>query len=300
MNSVITQTLLPAALAVVMAGLGLSLTAADFRRVARHPKVVTVSLLLQLVLLPAVCFGITYALGLSPVLATGMMLLAASPGGTVANVFSHLFHGDVALNVTLTAINSVIAVVTVPAVVEFALWHFQPDLGEDGMGLQFTKLIQVFAVVLIPVALGMLVRRSKPDFAERLDRPVRLVSTVVLALVVLVAVFSERVHLGGYFASVGLAALVFCLVSLAVGFWVPRALGVRHRQAVAAAFEIGAHNATLAMTLAMTTLGSVRLAIPAAVYAMIMIPVTAAFGWALTCREDDLATAAPSPAEGAN
>ncbi|WP_432168735.1 bile acid:sodium symporter family protein [Streptomyces sp. bgisy031] len=299
MNSVLTQTLLPAALAVVMAGLGLSLTVADFRRVGRHPKVVTVALLLQLVALPAVCFGIIFALDLPPVLGTGMMLLAASPGGTVANVFSHLFHGDVALNVTLTAINSILAVVTVPLVVNLSLGYFEPDLGADGITLQFGKVLEVFAIVLVPVALGMLLRRARPALAERLDRPVRLVSTLVLAVVVLGAVFSERARLGGYFASVGLAALLFCLVSLAVGFWVPRALGVRHRQAVAAAFEIGAHNATLAMTLAMTTLGSVRLAIPAAVYAMIMIPVTAAFRWALTARKGGL-VASPVPADNPN
>src|SRR5574339_1173450 len=112
MDSALTTVLLPLALAIVMLGLGLSLTLDDFRRVGRQPRAVVVALGCQLVLLPALCFGLVLAFGLSPLLAVGMMLLAASPGGTTANLFSHLYGGDVALNITLTALNSVIAVAT--------------------------------------------------------------------------------------------------------------------------------------------------------------------------------------------
>jgi BASS family bile acid:Na+ symporter len=300
MDSVIASVFLPAALAVVMLGLGLSLTPDDFARAARRPRTVVVALTLQLLVLPALCFGLVVALDLPPVPAVGMMLLAASPGGTAANLFSHLFRGDVALNITLTAINSMIAVVTVPLVTNFALAYFAPDLGAEQLSLQFGKMLQVFAIVLIPVGIGMILRRSRPAFADRMDRPVRIASTVVLALATLGTAYNERAHILGYVTSVGVVALIFCLASLTLGFVVPRAMGVEHRQAVAAAFEIGAHNATLAITIAVSVLNSVPLAVPAGVYALVMIPCTAAVGWLLTRGGSRPAAVKSAPAVGAS
>ncbi len=298
MDSVFASVFLPAALAVVMLGLGLTLTVDDFARAARKPRAVVVALTLQLLVLPALCFGIVVAFGLPSVLAVGMMLLAASPGGPVANLFSHLFHGDVALNITLAAINSVIAVVTVPLVTNFALAYFAPDLGAGQLSLQFGKMLQVFAIVLVPVGIGMILRRSRPVFADRMDRPVRIASTLVLALAVVGTTYNERAHVLGYITSVGVVALTFCLASLTLGFVVPRALGVERRQAVAAAFEIGAHNATLAITIAISVLNSVALAVPAGIYALVMIPSTAAVGWLLTRGSSRSTAVEPAAAAG--
>ena len=277
MNSVLGSVLLPVALAVVMFGLGLSLTVEDFVRVRRHPAAVVVALVCQLVLLPAVCFGLVLLFGLPPLLAVGMMLLAASPGGTTANLFSHVFRGDVALNITLTAVNSVLAVVTLPLVANFAIGHF--TTGGDGLDLQFDKVVQVFAIVLIPVVLGMLVRRRSPGFADRMDRPVRIFSVVVLAGVIVATVVSERANLTTYLAATGLIALVFCVISLSLGYFAPRVFGIGHRQSIASAFEIGVHNSTLAITIAISVLGSTDIAVPAAVYGVVMFPVAALFGW---------------------
>src|SRR6187551_1853072 len=128
MDSALTTVALPIALGLIMFGLGLSLTPDDFRRVAKAPRAVAVALVCQLVILPVVCFGLVKALDLDPLLAIGMMLLAASPGGTSANLFSHLFRGDVALNVSLTAINSVIALFTLPLIAGLAISYY--DRGE--------------------------------------------------------------------------------------------------------------------------------------------------------------------------
>ena len=281
MGSALTTVALPAALALIMLGLGLSLTVADFARVGRQPRAVVIALVLQLVLLPAVCFGLVLAFGLPPLLAVGLLLLAASPGGTTANLFSHLFRGDVALNITLTAINSLIAVVTLPVITNLAIaWFDPPDAGS--LGLQFGKTVQVFAVVLVPVAVGMLVRQRAPEFADRMDKPVRILSAVVLALVIVGTMVAERENVGGYLRDIGLPALLFCALSLTVGLLVPRALGVVERQAIASAFEIGIHNSTLAIAVAISVLGSVELAVPAAVYGVLMFPVAAVFGWAIT------------------
>jgi bile acid:Na+ symporter, BASS family len=281
MGSALTTVLLPLALALVMFGLGLSLTPADFARVGRQPKAVVIALVLQLLVLPALCFGLVLAFDLPPLLAVGMLLLAASPGGTTANLFSHLFRGDVALNITLTAVNSLVAVVTLPLITNLAIAYFDPADGGT-LGLQLGKTAQVFAVVLVPVAIGMLVRRRAPGFAKRMDKPVRILSAVVLALVILGTIAAERDNISAYVRDVGLPALLFCLASLAAGFFVPRALGVVQRQAVASAFEIGIHNGTLAIAVAISVLGSVQLAVPAAVYSVLMFPVAAVFGWAIS------------------
>ncbi|MET0416263.1 MAG: bile acid:sodium symporter family protein [Actinoplanes sp.] len=278
MDSALTSVGLPIALAVVMLGLGLSLTLGDFARIAREPRAVAGALVAQVIVLPALCFGLVELFDLDPVLAVGMMLLAASPGGTTANLMSHLFRGDVALNVTLTAVNSVLAVITLPIVVNLALDHFNPAIGDGGLGLQYDKVVQVFAIVLIPVALGMLVRRWSPEFADRADRPVRLLSALVLAAVIAAALFAERANLTDYLASIGLVATLFCLCSLALGYAVPRLLRVKHSQAVASAFEVGVHNSTLAITVAVSVLGSEALAVPAAVYGILMFPLAAAAG----------------------
>ncbi|WP_123747728.1 bile acid:sodium symporter family protein [Saccharothrix texasensis] len=281
MDSALTSIGLPIALAVVMFGLGLSLTVADFARVARTPRAVAIALATQLLLLPVVCFGLVLAFDLDPLLAVGMMLLAASPGGTTANLFSHLFRGDVALNITLTAVNSVVAAITLPLVVNFALDYFEPTA--DGVvGLEFGKVVQVFALVLVPVVLGMLVRRASASFADRADRPVRIVSGVVLVVVIVGTIVAEIEHTAEYMAAVGLVSALFCAFSLAVGYLLPRLGKVGHRQAIASAFEVGVHNSTLAITVAVSVLGSERLAVPAAVYAVVMFPLAAVAGLLLT------------------
>jgi bile acid:Na+ symporter, BASS family len=296
MDSALTSVGLPVALAVVMFGLGLSLTVADFGRIAREPRAVAVALATQLFLLPLVCFGLVVALDLDPVLAVGMMLLAASPGGTTANLFSHLFRGDVALNITLTAVNSVLAVITLPLVVNFALDHFGPA-ADGAVGLEFGKVAQVFAIVLVPVVVGMLVRRWSTDFADRADKPVRIFSAVVLVAVIAGAIIAERQNVGDYLADVGLVTVLFCACSLAAGYLLPRLARVGRRQAVASAFEVGIHNSTLAITVAVTVLGSERLAVPAAVYGIVMFPLAAAAGYLLTRKPagQDAATVSDNP-----
>ncbi|MDO3650772.1 bile acid:sodium symporter family protein [Nocardia mangyaensis] len=284
MNSPLVSVGLPLALAVIMFGLGLSLTVADFTRIAKTPRIVAIALICQVLLLPAIAFGLVLLFGLSPILAVGMMLLAASPGGTTANLYSHLFRGDVALNVSLTAVNSVIAVITVPVVTNFAIGYFEPDDGAGSLGLQLGKVVQVFAIVLVPVAIGMLVRHLWPAFADRMDRPVRIGSALVLLLVIVGTVVAERDTLGSSLADVGAIAVAFCLCSLTIGYFVPRLLGAAERQSIACSMEIGIHNSTIAITIAISVLDSTEMAIPAAVYGVLMFPLAAIFGWLITRR----------------
>ncbi|TDV48738.1 bile acid:sodium symporter family protein [Actinophytocola oryzae] len=273
---------LPFALGVVMLGLGLGLTVDDFLRVGRQPRAVLVALLCQVVLLPVVCFGLALAFRLPPELAVGMMLLAASPGGPTANLYSHLFGGHVALNVTLTAINSVLVVVTMPIVVNLSAGHFLAD--EADIGLQLGEVLKVFAIVLVPVVVGMLVRARAPEAARWLDRPVRALSLVVLAVVISAVLYGAWEDLADYFVAVGLAVLAFNVVSLLVGYGVPRLAGIDRGAAVAAGFEIGIHNTAFAITVALSPalLDSAEMAVPGTAYGIVMFFTAAGFGWLMT------------------
>ncbi len=278
---------LPIALAIIMFGLGLSLTTDDFARVARSPRAVVIALVLQILVLPVIAFGLVVAFDLDPLLAVGVMLLAASPGGTTANLFSHLFRGDVALNVTLTAVNSVLAAVTIPLITNLAIGYFDAD-GE--LGLQLGKVMQVIAIVLIPVGIGMVVRRRNPGVAARADKPVRIFSIVVLVAVSVGAILGERDNIADYVQQVGLVTGLFCAISLGLGYGVTRLLDLDHRQAVACSMEIGIHNTTVALTIALSVLDSTEVAIPAAVYSILMYVLAASFGWAITRRHPAPAT----------
>jgi bile acid:Na+ symporter, BASS family len=275
----ITTVFLPVALGFIMFGLGLSLRVADFTRVLVIPKAVIVGLSCQVILLPAVCVLIAHAYALEPALAVGLMLLAASPGGATANLYSHLANGDVALNITLTAINSVLAIITLPIIVNLSMQHF---MGEGkAIPLQFTKVIQVFVIVLGPVALGMLLNAKAAVLTQKLVRPVKWLSILFLIAIIGLAVNKDSGNIGTYAKVVGAACLTFNLISLAVGYFVPKLLGLGERQAIAIGMEIGIHNGTLAIAVALSPLmlNSPTMAIPAAVYSVIMFFTAAIFGW---------------------
>ncbi|WP_336949372.1 bile acid:sodium symporter family protein [Acinetobacter junii] len=280
MDSGLITIFLPIALAIVMAGMGLELTLKDFARVSKHPKAVLIALFCQLILLVGIAFLICKILALPPLLAVGLMLLAASPGGTTANLFSYLYKGDIALNITLTAINAIIAAVFLPLIVNYSILHFMNE-GQQ-VGLQFTKVLQVFLIILVPVCIGMLIRHYAPHIAEKLNRPVRIFAVVFLLIIILGAIIKERSNLIDYLGQIGLATALFCAISLMVGYFVPRMLGISSYQARACAFEIGIHNSTLAMTIALTIMASTTIAMPAAVYSIFMYIFATIFGVLIT------------------
>ena len=293
-SSVATAVFLPLALGIIMLGLGLSLTLDDFKRVVQIPRAVLVGLVCQMLLLPVAAFLIATAFDLAPALAVGLMLLAASPGGATANLFSHLAKGDVALNITLTAVNSVLSLLSLPFIVNFSMRHF---MGADAtIPLQFDKILQVFAIVLVPVAIGMVVNANAPGAATRLGKPVKILSAAFLVLVIAGTVAKERANILEFFQQVGLAALAFNLVSMATGYLLPRLARLSKKQAIAIGMEIGIHNGTLAIAIASspTLLNNSTMAIPPAIYSLIMFFTAAVFGFIV--NRGGTAPAAPAAA----
>ncbi len=269
---------LPIALGIIMLGLGLSLKIKDFTRVVKFPKAVIVGLTCQMLLLPFVCLGIAVGFGLAPELAVGLMLLAASPGGATANLYSHLSNGNVALNITLTAINSVLAIFTLPIIVNLSLGYFMAD-NDTVVPLQFKKILEVFAIILLPVLLGMIINAKSPNFAKKSEKPFKIASAVFLVIIIIAAVLKDKDKIAEYFQQVGTAALAFNLASKAVGYFIPILLKVGKKEAIAIGMEIGIHNGTLAIYIALNVLKNDAMSFPPAVYSLIMFFTAAAFGW---------------------
>jgi bile acid:Na+ symporter, BASS family len=281
--SLITNVLLPLALGIIMLGLGLSLTVADFTRVVRYPQAVVVGLVIQMFALTTICFGICILFKLPPELAVGMMLLAAAPGGATANIYSHLAHGDVALNITLTAVNSALSLLTLPFIVGFALQHFMAS--DQYVPPPFRKIVEVGVIILGPVMIGMLIRSRAAKFATAMEKPIRIFSVLLLAALVIISVAQSWDIVLRSFAVVGLACLVFNLLSMSIGYAVPLAVKLPRGQAIAIAMEIGIHNGTLAIYIALNILGNSAMSIPAAIYSLIMFVTAGAFAWVVNRRK---------------
>ena len=275
---------LPLALAVVMAGLGLHLTPADFRRVMSVPRAVGVALAVQSLLLPPLAFGLARLAGLPGELGLGLVLLAASPGGVTANLFSHLARGDVALNITLTAINSLLALLTLPLWTALALSVFLGD--QASVPPPTGKVAEVALLVIVPVALGMLLRRWRPALANAAERPVRLLSSLLLGLLIVLAFVSEWATVRAFLPVVGLACVAFNVASLLSGYLAARAAKLAEPQAIAISFEIGIHNGTLAIFIALEVLQRTQATIAPAVYSLSMYLTGAIFAaWLLHKRK---------------
>lgn len=266
--SILTDLLLPLSIGIIMFGLGLSLTVEDFKRVARYPLAVGGGLFLQIVLLPFAALLIAMALKLSPNHALGLMLVAAAPGGATANIYSHLAKGDVALNITLTAVNSILALVTLPIIVNLALEYF------FGAGQYVPpphrKIIEVAAIILVPVLIGMFVRARAPGFAQRMEKPIKLFSILILTVLILAAIYIERAKLLDSIVAVGLACLLFNVVSMLTGYLAPLALRLPERQAIAITMEIGIHNTALAIYVALNVLNNPAASLVPGIYTLCM------------------------------
>lgn len=257
------------ALFIIMFGMGLTLTPDDFRRVLKYPKAVITGLVNQLILLPLIGFAIASIMHVDAAMAVGIMILAACPGGATSNLITHLAKGDTALSVTLTAISSLITIVTIPLIVALSLNYF---MGVDKeVELNIPRVFaQLLVITVIPVSLGMWVRAKKPDFADRMEKAVKIASAIVLALVIVGIIVKEKENVIGYFEQAGIMALSLNLATMLVGFLSAKALQLKLAQTITISIETGIQNGTMAIGVATIALQSSQLAIPAAIYSLIM------------------------------
>ncbi len=257
------------ALMCIMFGMGLSLTIDDFRRIVREPKAVIIGLTNQLLFLPLIGFALVTLLNPSPAVAIGIMILVACPGGATSNLISHLAKGDTALSVTLTAVASLITIISIPLIIQFALAEFQGDEREVHLNVLQT-IGQLLMIVVLPVLAGMVMRAKATAFALKMDKPVRIASGVLLALITLALIIKERSNIIPYLQQAGLPTVLLCLVTMALGFFSARFFRLKIRQAISISIESGIQNSALAITIATVTLNDTSFGIAAAIYTLIM------------------------------
>lgn len=278
---------LPIALFLIMGSLGLSLAVADFRRVATRPRGVAVGLANLFLLSPLLAFAVATVLDLDPLLAVGLVLLGSTPGGTTANLMTHLARGDVALSVSMTALSSIAAVVTVPLYLGLAVAHFDAGVDSDvGIG---GVALTVLLITVVPLAIGMAVRARNPDWAQANEGRAKVVALVAFVGVIIAASTSELETIADNFAEVAAAALLLNLLAMGCSFAIARAAKLDLPQCTAVALELGVHNGTVAIAVA--TLVDDRLSIPAIVYSVFMYATAGAFAFFLSRRNPEPATA---------
>lgn len=279
-SPVLTSVMLPAAIAVIMWSLGLTLTREDFRRVLVAPRGIAIGMLNLALISPLLALAMAELFALPPELAVGLVLLGASPGGMMANMLTHLSRGDTALSVTMTAISSVGAMVTVPVFLGLSASHFGAvDVGETSM---VAVVARVFAITIVPVAIGMEMRRQRPAWVEEKYPRIRNVALSLFGIVVLGAIASEHDTVAENLADVALAALALNLAAMSLSFAISKLARLGDRQATAIALELGIHNSALAIAVAAPLAADV--AIPAAVYASFMLFTGGGFAWAMSRR----------------
>ena len=277
-SSILIQVVLPLSLFLVMWGLGLSLDVSDFKLATTRPKAVLIGLGFQLLGLPLVAFAVATMFRLNPVLSVGLMIIALCPGGVTSNMFSFLARGNVALSIVLTAIVSLVTPLTIPLALNTAAGLFLGSGMEVVLPVQKT-IMTLVAITVLPIVLGMMIRRRFPGFAERSDRPVRIGSIVILGLIIAGIAKQNWNHLPAYFAQVGMACALLCIASVALGYWGSRLFRMEDRDAKTIAIEVGIQNGTTGLFVASTLLASPPMAIPAAVYSLVMFVVGGGFVW---------------------
>ena len=276
-----TTVALPLALAVIMTTLGLSLTPADFRRVVVFPRGISIGLTNLLLISPLLAFLMAELWSLPPELAVGLVLLGASPGGTMANMLTHLARGDVALSVSMTAISSVAALVTVPLFLELATRRFDASSFAEDVSMGGIVL-RVFLITIVPLTIGMVLRARYPERVRQVEPRVKKVALIAFILVVVGAVVAERDKVLDNFFDVAAAALSLNVAAMSVSYGVARLARLDGRQATAIAMELGVHNSTLAITVGATV--ATILTVPAAVYSVFMFITAGLFARAMHQR----------------
>ncbi len=265
----LTTTLLPLSLFVIMLGMGLSLSLNDFQRILWYPRAALTGLFNQLLLLPLIGLMLALSFDLSPAMAVGLMLLSACPGGSTSNLITHVSRGDTALSITLTAVASFITVFTIPLITNFALGFFLEESTLISLPL-FKTIGQIVGITVLPVSIGMLIRRRNATFADRMERPSRIASTLIFMTILLLIVLGNWNMLVLNLKKIGMVCFTLNALTMLTGYAASRILQLDARQSISIIIESGIQNGTLAIVVASSILFQPEMSIPAAIYSFFM------------------------------
>ena len=260
---------LPAALFLIMVGMGLTLAPKDFREVLVAPRATVYGLVAQIILLPLVGVGLAMSLDLAPALAVGLVIIAACPGGTTSNLFAFLGRGDVALSIVLTVAASLITIVTLPMFTSWALGHFQDS--ERVLELPVLRtILTLVVIILIPVGIGMTIRHFRQSWAEKGEKLVSIFGLLVLVAVIALLLIDLGEEALVLLRQGGMAVVLLNIIGLVLGMAGGRLMGLPRDQAFTVAIELGIKNGTLGLMVTLTLLHSDAMSVPAAVYGVLM------------------------------
>ncbi|WP_107670203.1 bile acid:sodium symporter family protein [Cyanothece sp. BG0011] len=275
-SNLLSAVFLPLALFIIMMGMGLGLKIVDFQRILIEPKGVFFGLIAQLIILPIIGFLLAGMFSLTPELAVGVVILAACPGGATSNVISYLLRGNVALSVTLTAISSLITIITIPLVINLGMQTFMAT--DTALQLPILKtIIQIAVIIFIPIVLGMLVNYYRPKLASKLEKIVKWLSLFFLGLIIFGLLVKGRADLLPNFLQVGGVTLSLNLVTMFLGYTLATLAKLDEKSTKTITVEVGIQNGTLAITIASVLLNSPTMAIPAGIYSLLMFVTSAGF-----------------------
>ena len=273
---IITDVFLPLALAFIMFSLGLGLTGNDFLRVVKQPRDFFVGALSQLIILPIIAFALVKIWPISPELAVGVMIIAAAPGGATSNILTAFAKGDVALSISLTAIISLLCVITIPFIILISLNSLMSTSIAHEISL-FSIASKMFLIVTVPVILGMSFRKFISNIAISFEPTSKKISAVLFVLVLIGAILSERENIISYFSQAGLITFALNVIMMILAFYLAKFLGTGEEQKRSITIECGLQNGTLAIVVATTIFGGGTYLIPAATYSLIMFATSLIF-----------------------
>ena len=280
-TTIITQIFLPISLAIIMFGMGLTLVAADFARLFTYPKEVLIGLCNQLIFLPLIGFLIILLFDLNSSMAIGIMILSLCPGGPTSNLITQVARGNIGLSVTLTALASIVTVFSIPVILSEAITYFT---GETDVVIELPiiqTMLQILLITVIPVSIGMIIRKKNEGFALRMERPMRIASTVLFIIIFLLVMIANKDLIVQAMKEVGLATLLLNLSTMALGYMTAKVFGIKGKSQISITIESGIQNGTLAFVIATTILNNVEMGLPTGAYSIWMFITGGILMWRL-------------------
>ena len=267
---IIGQIFLPISLAIIMFGMGLSLVTDDFVRLFAYPKAVLVGLCNQLLFLPLIGFAIVLLFDLNPTMAIGVMILSVCPGGPTSNLITQVSRGNIGLSVTLTALASLITVFTIPILLSKAIAYFTGDTDVVIQLPILETMLQILVITVIPISIGMMIRKRREAFALRMEKPMRTASTVLFVIIFLIIIIANKDNLTQAMKEVGLPTLLLNLSTMGLGYLSAKLFGITGKSQISITIESGIQNGTLAFVIATTMLNNLEMGVPTGAYSIWM------------------------------
>ena len=277
----ISKVFLPLSLAIIMLGMGMTLIITDFTRIIKYPRAILIGLTNQLIFLPIIGFSLAIAFNLNPTMAVGLMILASCPGGPTSNLITQVCKGNIALSVTLTAIASIVSILTIPFILSYALEYFGSNTDVTIKLPIIDTILQIMVITVIPISIGMLIRKHKTNFAKRMEKPMRTASTIIFILVFIAVLAANADKLLAGMKEAGFVTLALNIATMGLGYLTARLFKLNLKNTISVTIESGIQNGTLALVIATSILNNVEMGIPIGAYAIWMFLTAGILMWQL-------------------